>query len=61
MKDLDITNVEKELVLPDGSRVLLVGAMGVGAHIADDLVSRNVFRVDKSGRILWRIGLPQNV
>ena len=51
----DPAEVSEYLEVPDGGRILLLDRLGKSAQYSKEELSRNVFRVDKNGRVIWQV------
>ena len=56
MKNIDTKKITVSLQTKDGDKVILVNMMDAPKSIHIDDVSRNVFRLDLSGDVVWQIG-----
>jgi len=54
--ELHSPHKKSELDLPDESRIVVIHLLGAAGKYPKEETNRNIFRVAKDGRILWRVG-----
>ncbi len=61
MTAFEHSRIVKELLLKDGSRIVLLDMLAAPASFGEEEVNRNLFRVSADGGIIWRITAPPGV